>query len=104
MQSNPLELLISGIVILAFIGFGVLFLLRPEAIMYSTNGMIVDNELLVRANTFVEYRQKLAEINIDVGFFNNQQFRNLRSERLFIPEQPTGKPQLFDSGFFPISF
>jgi len=97
MKSNPLEYIINGIVIITFIGFGVLLLLRPETLNRDLMLSGTDDILLMRANSFVEYRMTLSNINIDTQFFSSEQFRSLRNERLLIPELPIGKPSLFDA-------
>jgi len=104
MKSNPLENIINAIIVITIIGFGVLLLFRPEALDRNVVWSGADNQLLLRSNVFAEYRTKLAEINIDLQFFSSQQFRNLRNDRLFVPELPIGKPDLFEATILPRSF
>jgi hypothetical protein len=100
MSSNPLEYLITGIITIILIGFVMVLFLRPDLIQMSSDSPIQDQIILQKANVFVDYRVQLSQVTLDLEFFSDNRFRSIRTDRVFIPEQRIGKPQLFENSSF----
>jgi hypothetical protein len=97
MSSNPLEYLITGIISIILIGFVAVLFLRPDLIQMTSDSPIQDGVLLQKAQIFVDYRVQLSQVSLDLDFFTDNRFRSIRTDRVFIPEQRIGKPQLFEN-------
>lgn len=100
MKTNPLEYLIIGVIIVGLLGLGALLLFRPESLINKADSTVKENQLLARASVFMEHRIALSEVVINTDIFKDTRFKQLRNDRLFIPEQPVGKADLFNHSVF----
>lgn len=97
-NTNIIEYLITGIIIFGLVVVGALFLLRPSSEMGTGLGLSgTESTVLSRASAFVEYRRSLEGVTVDATFFTEPRFQSLRTTSVVIPQQPTGKTNLFDT-------
>lgn len=103
MKTNPLEYMLIGLIVIAFVGFGFLLLFRPSLIFDQGITNSGDTVLLTKAQMFIGYRQTLSSVSLDTSFFNEPLFQALRNDVVSVPEQPVGKSDLFsNSAVFPL--
>lgn len=97
-NTNIIEYIITGVIILGLLIVGALLLFRPGSESVGIDGLTAnESAILSRASAFVEYRRSLEAVQIDSTFFSDPRFQSLRTNSVVIPQQATGKPRLFDT-------
>lgn len=86
--------IVLGLMTIAFAGYYIYIQNNTTSLDLDSNEVTMEN---MRSNTrvFIERRQVLDQIELNIGFFEDKRFRSLRSFTKPIQERPIGRPDPF---------
>ena len=86
--------IVLGLITIAFAGYYVYTQNSSTTLSVDTNVQSMEN-MLNNTRVFIERRQVLGQVKLDVSFFEDERFRSLRSFTRPIEERPIGRPDPF---------
>lgn len=85
---------VLGLITVAVAGYYVFTQQSGNSVTFRTNEAELQN-MLANTQVFVQRRQQLEQIKLDITFFEDERFRSLRSFTQPVREQPIGRPDPF---------
>lgn len=86
--------LILGLLIVGFAGYYIYTQQGSSALSFRSNDQVLQN-MLSNTQVFIQRRQELEKVELNVSFFEDPRFVGLRSFSKPIQEQPIGRPDPF---------
>lgn len=86
---------ILGIITVGVAGYYLYNQQTTSGVDFNSNEQAVQ-DMLKNTQAFIGYGQTLREVKLDLGFFEDDRFRSLRSYTTQIHERPIGRPNPFD--------
>lgn len=87
--------IVLGLITVAFAGY---YMYTQQAstgaLSFNDNQQTMQN-MLNNTRVFIQHRQTLDNVKMDIGFFEDERFQSLRSFSTPIIEQPIGRPDPF---------
>lgn len=87
-------IVVLGLVTIVFAGYYI-YTQQAVTIGGSSENQEVMQNMLNNTRVFIERRQKLDQVELDIAFFEDPRFQSLRSFRTPIEERPVGRPDPF---------
>ena len=85
---------ILGLITVAFAGYFMFTQQSATILSFDTNDQVLQN-MLANSQLFIQRRQELEQISLDLSFFNDERFQSLRSFSNPVIEQPIGRADPF---------
>lgn len=86
--------IILGLITVAFAGYYMYTQQASSGLMFDDNQQTMQN-MLNNTRIFIQHRQALDSVKMDISFFEDERFQSLRSFSTPIQEQPIGRPDPF---------
>jgi hypothetical protein len=84
--------LLAGVAILGYF----MFIQKDATSLFVTEDSVIANDLLVQASSFIEKRQKIDSLSLDIQILTNEKFSSLTTYTKPVSDQPVGKETLFE--------
>ncbi len=85
---------VLGLITVAFAGYYIYTQQASPILEFDGNQQTMQN-MLNNTRVFIQYRQALDAVEMDISFFEDERFRSLRTYTTPIQEQPIGRPDPF---------
>ena len=96
-MSQGIKNILALVVIAAVAGLGYFLFIQPDSTTLSLDGYAeLSGQLLVKTQVFIERRQLLETLQLDLNIFTDNRFVSLRSFETEIPDQSVGKNNIFN--------
>jgi len=86
--------IVLGLITVAFAGYYMYTQQASGTLTFDDNKQTMQN-MLNNTRVFIQHRQTLDNVQMDIGFFEDERFQSLRSFSTPIVEQPIGRPDPF---------
>jgi len=86
-------ILALGVITIAFAGY-YFYTQQSSGISFTQNDQTLQN-MLNNTQVFIERRQTLDQVELDIGFFEDERFQSYRSYTTPIEERPVGRADPF---------
>jgi len=86
--------IVLGLITIAFAGYYMYIQRSVNTLNFESNEQTMQN-MLNNTHVFIEYRQTLNNIELDVNLFEDRGFTSLRSFTTPIKDHPVGRPDPF---------
>ena len=93
--------IILGLATVAFAGY-YMYTQQGATILQSSTGEAELQDMLVKTQVFIQHRQELNSIVLDIDLFEDKKFTSLRSYSRPIIEQQIGRPNPFAPANTPV--
>ena len=94
--------IILGLATVAFAGY-YMYTQQGATILRSSTGEAELQDMLAKTQVFIQHRQELDSIVLDVDLFENKKFTSLRSYTKPVIEQEPGRPNPFAPANIPVA-
>lgn len=96
-MSQGIKNIIALLVIAVVAAVGYFLFVQSDSSSLSIDGYTeMSGQLLAKTQVFIERRQQLESLQLDLSLFNDSRFVGLQSYSTETPEQITGKTNLFN--------
>lgn len=87
-------IVVLGLITIAFAGYYIYTQQSTSLVSFESNEQVMQN-MLNNTRVFIERRQTLDQVQMDLSLFEDDRFESLRSFRTPIEERPVGRPDPF---------
>lgn len=89
-------IVVLGLITVAFGGYFVFMQQSATTLSFDTNDAVVQN-MQANSQLFIQRRQQLEKVELDISFFNDDRFVSLQSYTTPIVEQSVGRDNPFQT-------
>ena len=96
-MSSTTHNILIGLLAIVLIGMGYYLFGRESSFELSADAVNpVDDQILLKTQIFIQRRAMLEGVSINAELFADARFNTLQTNTPALPEQPVGKPLLFE--------